>query len=167
MSELTELHEAISATIKLAMPALQSVEAYAPVSDSTSLPAMSYAIVGIKPGVDAGDGRACIVATFEANILVNASQPQAQLQAVTLASELAVLLRKQFWGIAFVDEAQCIQGFPVQPLAVQWRVQWQQVLWLGNTQWPWPDAPGPIAFAFSPDTGAGKEANYQTPEDFL
>ncbi|MNJ33027.1 hypothetical protein D3C77_277060 [compost metagenome] len=170
MNELTTLHEAITATIKLAMPVLETVEAYVPANQSTTLPALLHAITGLKPGIDPGDGRSCIAATFEARILVDSNLPQASLQAVTLAAQLAVLLRKQFWGLDFVEETQQVQALPVlaipaSPVAVEWRVQWEQVLHLGSVQWPWPDEPGPMAFAFSPDTGLGNEGSYQSPED--
>lgn len=170
MNELTTLHEAITATIKLAMPVLETVEAYVPANQSTTLPALLHAITGLKPGIDPGDGRSCIAATFEARILVDSNLPQASLQAVTLATQLAVLLRKQFWGLDFVEETQQVQALPVlavpaSPVAVEWRVQWEQVLRLGIVQWPWPDEPGPLAFAFSPDTGLGNEGSYLQPED--
>ncbi|MDD2047336.1 hypothetical protein [Pseudomonas putida] len=170
MNELTALHEAITATIKLAMPVFETVEAYVPANQSTVMPALLHAITGLKPGIDPGDGRSCIVATIEARILVDSNGPEASLQAVTLATQLAVLLRKQFWGLDFVEEAQQVLALPVlaipaSPDTVEWRVQWEQVLRLGTVQWPWPDEPGPLAFAFSPDTGLGNEGSYQSLED--
>lgn len=170
MNELQTLHEAITATIKSAMPQLQIVDAYAMAAQDTALPALFHSIAGLKPGVDPGDGRSCIVAIIDARILVDASLAQASLQAATLATQLTVLLRKQFWDLDFVEEAKNVQGLPVQAAPgalhpVSWVVQWEQTLHLGDPQWPWPDEPGPIAFAFSPDTGPGHEGGYQTPEE--
>lgn len=172
MNELTALHEAITATIKLAMPVFETVEAYDSAAQGTALPALFHAITGLAPGVDPGDGRACIVATFEARILVDSNGPQASLQAVSLATQMAVLLRKQFWGLDFVEQTQQVKALPeltlpTSPVAVEWRVQWEQALRLGSEQWPWPDEPGPLAFAFSPDTGIDNEGSYQTPEDMV
>ncbi|MGH8486131.1 MAG: hypothetical protein ACRESP_17185, partial [Pseudomonas sp.] len=84
MNELTALHEAITAIVKLAMPSLETVEAYVPANQSTALPALLHTITGLKPGVDPGDGRSCIVAMFEARILVDGSHTQAALQVVSL-----------------------------------------------------------------------------------
>ncbi|TDF78236.1 hypothetical protein [Pseudomonas sp. H9] len=172
MNELTALHEAITASVKLALPVFETVEAYVPANQNQTpaLPALIHAITGLKPSVDPGDGRSCIMATFEARILVDSSSLQAPSQAVTLAAQVAVLLRKQFWGLDFVEEARLVEALPVIPIAampdaVEWRVQWEQALYLGSLQWPWPNEPGPLAFAFSPDTGPGHEGNYQSPED--
>ena len=52
------------------------------------------------------------------------------------------------------------------PAATQWCVQWQQPLYLGDLQWPWPDQPpGTLLFAFSPDTGLAHKDSYRAPED--
>ncbi|MGH8381024.1 hypothetical protein [Pseudomonas sp.] len=170
MSELQTLHGAITATIKAAMPQFETVEAYATADQNTALPALIHAVTGLKPGADPGDGRACVLATFEACILVDASHPQAALQAAMLATRLTVLLRQQFWQMDFVEAVKSVQALPVQPTTASthpiiWRVQWEQALYLGAAQWSWPDEPGPLAFAFSPDTGPGHEAGYQSPED--
>lgn len=165
MNELTTLHEAITVSIKAAMPQFETVGAYAAANQSTSLPALLYGITRLEPGADPGDGRSGIVATFEARILVDPAHQQAALLAVTLATELTVLLRKQFWGLDFVDSASMVRALPAAETPTIWLVQWQQMLRLGVVQWPWPDEPGPVVFAFSPDTGSGNEGNYQLPED--
>ncbi|PRA71460.1 hypothetical protein CQ065_02075 [Pseudomonas sp. MYb187] len=170
MCELTTLHQAITATIKTAMPELATVDAYGGADSSTAMPALFHSITALRPAVDPGDGRSCILATIEARILVDVGDTQAPLRAVTLATQLAVLLRKQFWGVDFVEEANNVRAVPVVadpvlPAPVTWQVKWEQVLRLGTMQWPWPDEPGPVAFAFSPDTGPGHEADYQSPED--
>lgn len=166
MNELTTLHEAITVTIKAGIPQFETVGAYAAADESTVLPALFYAITSLEPGVDPGDGRTGISAGFEARILVDPAHPHAPLLAVTLATELTVLLRKQFWALDFVEEASVVRAVPAAaaPTSI-WLVQWQQMLRLGITQWPWPDQPGPLAFAFSPDTGLGNEDRYQLPED--
>ncbi|MCP3749626.1 hypothetical protein [Pseudomonas sp. SBB6] len=170
MSELQTLHEAITATITAAMPQLETVAAYTATDQNTALPALYHAMTNLKPGTDPGDGRCCLLATFEARILVDASVAQAPLQVATLATQLTVLLRQQYWQMNFVEAAKNVLASVVQPPAgspspISWLVQWEQVLYLGAEQWPWPNEPGPLAFAFSPDTGPGFEADYQSPED--
>ncbi|ROL74703.1 hypothetical protein [Pseudomonas vranovensis] len=170
MSELNRLHEAISATIKAALPQFETVEAYASAAPTTVLPALFHSITALKPGDDPGDGRVRVIATFEARIFVDSAGEQAALGIATLACQMTVLLRKQFWALDFVDEAKAVQALPVQlsadaALPRNWTVQWEQALYLGAEQWPWPVEPGPLAFAFSPDTGPGFEGDYQSAED--
>lgn len=165
MSDLNALHQAITDTVTAAMPQFATVKSYAAVQQDTALPALLHAITGLKPGTDPGDGHSCVVATFEARIVVDASRPQAALDATALAAQLMVVLRKQYWGIDFVEDARAVVA---QPKAVaSWLVQWEQTLHLGDAQWPWPNQPpGSLVFAFDPDSGPGKEADYKAPEDF-
>ena len=169
MSDLNALHEAITATVREAMPQIETVSSYAAMQQGTALPALFHAITGLKPATDPGDGHSCIVATLEARIVVDGSRPQAALEATTLAAQLMVLLRKQYWGIDFVEDARAIKALPQGtdwPVA-SWLLQWEQTLHLGDAQWPWPNQPpGSLVFAFDPDSGPGKEADYKTPEDF-
>lgn len=169
MSDLNTLHQAITDTVRAAMPQFETVDSYAAAQQNTALPALLHAITGLKPGTDPGDGHSCVVATFEARIVVDASRPQAALDATALAAQLIVLLRKQYWDVDFVEDARAIKALPqgTDLPAASWLVQWEQTLHLGDTQWPWPNQPpGSLVFAFDPDSGPGKEADYKTPEDF-
>ncbi|WP_462402173.1 hypothetical protein [Pseudomonas sp. Marseille-QA0332] len=170
-SELTRLHEAITATLQEALPRLQNIEAYPVLEEGMKLPALLYAITGMAPGPDPGDGRTCIMATFEALILVEEARSQAPLQAAVLASKLVSVLDEQYWDLDFVDQVQDVQAMPSEatPALLQcvgWSVQWRQAVYLGDTEWPWPDEPpGTLVFAFDPDTGPGNEDQYRAPED--
>ncbi|OLS59615.1 hypothetical protein [Pseudomonas putida] len=167
MSDLNALHQAISASIEAAMPQLATVGSYAVVQQETPLPALFHGIVDLKPGIDPGDGHSRVVATFEARISTDGSRAQAPLETVTLAAQLMVLLRKQYWGIDFVEEAIGIQAVPTTTSSSTWTVQWQQALHLGEAQWPWPNQPpGTLVLAFDPDAGPGHESDYKAPEDF-
>ncbi|MEE1924292.1 hypothetical protein V0R50_19700 [Pseudomonas sp. 148P] len=167
MTDLSGLHQAISAAIETAIPQLATVGSYAAVQQETALPALFHGIVGLKPGVDPGDGHSRVVATFEARISTDGDRPQATLEAITLAAQLMVLLRKQYWNIDFVEEAQGVQALPSSTAATTWTVQWEQVLHLGEVQWPWPNQPpGSLVLAFDPDSGPGHESDYRAPEDF-
>lgn len=167
MTDLSGLHQAVSATLRAAMPQLRTVECYAAVQAQTPLPALFHGIVGLKPGIDPGDGHSCVIATFEARIHTDASQPYPALEAVDLAAQLMVLLRKQYWNIDFVEEARSVQALPSNASPTTWTVQWEQVLHLGQVQWPWPNQPpGSLVLAFDPDSGPGNESAYKAPEDF-
>lgn len=159
MSDLTALHHAISATVQAAMPPFETINYNARVQPETPLPALFHSIIGLRPGTDPVDGHSRIVATFEARIHTTEA-----LQATTLAAQLMVLLRKQYWDIDFVEEARAVLA---QPVADAWVVQWEQVLHLGEVQWPWPNQPpGTLVLAFDPDSGPDHESAYRKPEDF-
>ncbi len=66
-------------------------------------------------------------------------------QAVHLATQLAVLLRAQYWGMP-------VQGAEFQRSTQDWTrpeldgytvwlVEWTQTVYLGELSWPWPDEP--------------------------
>ncbi|PWB34611.1 hypothetical protein DCO48_05565 [Pseudomonas sp. SDI] len=172
MIELTQLHAAVSATLKAGMPQLATVEALASPAADIPLPALLHGLSGLQSGRDAGDGRCAVLATFVARLLVGADATQASMQAATLAAQLTVLLRKQFWGLGFVEASANVQASAVVSVEpspyVAWQVQWQQPLYLGEAQWPWPDEPpGSLLVGLSPDTGAGHEADYHKPEDLV
>ncbi|WGV21966.1 hypothetical protein QIY50_07135 [Pseudomonas putida] len=143
-SELTRLHEAITATIKEGIPQLKHVEACPVLEDGLPLPMLMYAITNMQPGDDPGDGRVCVVATFEACILVEAARHQAPIQAAILATKLVGLLNYQQWGQDFVLPVSDVFAGPTAPIpelaeCTAWAVQWRQTIYLGTTQWVWDD----------------------------
>ena len=169
LHELTQLHEAITASIKREIPQLVHVEAYPVLQQGMPMPMLIYAMTNVQPGVDPGDGRVCVVATFEAAILVESSRSQAPLQAAILASKFAGLLHQQQWDMDFTLPVSAVQAMPTEPVpelaeCAAWSVMWQQTLYMGETTWPWDDAPGKLVFAFDPETGAAHESDYVAPE---
>nr|WP_314493258.1 hypothetical protein [uncultured Pseudomonas sp.] len=170
-SELTQLHAAMTQAMTKALPQLPNIAAYPVLEAGMQLPAMFYALTGMAPGPDPGDGRTCIMATFEALILVEEDREQAPLQAAILASKLVKLLDGQYWDLDFVDQTQDVQAMPSEITpellkCVGWSVQWRQTVYLGGTEWPFPDEPpGALVFAFDPDTGPGNEGLYRPAAD--
>nr|BFD39968.1 hypothetical protein FFPRI1PSEUD_14670 [Pseudomonas sp. FFPRI_1] len=170
MNELTTLHDAITATIKAAMPQVETVEAFPEGLDGLTKPAIAFALTGMDPGADPGDGRSGVKVTFEARVLVDANLPHAPLAAVNLAAQLVDLLRLQAWGLDFVEGTTAARAMPtnVSTLSLHylsWTVQWQQIIYFGQEEWPWPNqGPGSLVFGFAPDTGPGNEDAYQSPE---
>ncbi|UCZ87179.1 hypothetical protein LGQ10_13055 [Pseudomonas sp. L5B5] len=169
MSELTILHDAIAATIKAAMPAVQAVEAFPEAPDGMPRPAIVFAITAMDPATDPGDGRSCVKATFEASMLVDASLPGAALQAVELAAQMADLLHCQHWNLDFVEGTTSVRAKPADATSESWRkkawtVQWQQQVFLGQEQWPWANqGPESLLLGFGPDTGPGHNDDYFSP----
>lgn len=171
-SELKQLHDAMTSTLEAELPQFQLIEAYPKlIKEGMKLPALLYAATNFAPGDDdPGDGRLCIKVTFEALVLLESSRPLAPLQAAILASKLMKVLRLQYWDADFVGPTENVQAMPsefVPDIArcVGWSVQWQQDVYLGETEWVWEnEPPGSLVFAFDPDSGPGGEHNYQPPE---
>ena len=102
-------------------------------------------IAEIEPGQDAGTGQTTLIITFEARVIVDVIRADHYPQAVHLATQLAVLLRAQYWGLP-VQAAEFqrstqdwtrpeLDGYTV------WLVEWTQTVYLGELSWPWPDEP--------------------------
>lgn len=170
-SELRVLHEAITATLKAAIPQFQHVEAYPILKEGMKLPALLYAATNFAPAARPGDGRLCITVTFEAAVMLEANRGMAPLQAAILAAKVLQVLQDQYWDVDFVDQPMDAQAMPsefIPQLArcTGWSVMWRQNVYLGETEWPWEnEPPGSLVFGFDPDTGAGSEGHYQGPED--
>ena len=170
-SELKQLHDAMTATLQAGLPQFQLVEAYPKlIKEGMPLPALLYAATNFAPGANSGDGRLCLKVTFEALILLESSRALAPLQAAILAAKLMQLLDLQYWDLDFVGPTENAQAMPAEVVpelarCVGWAVQWQQDVYLGETEWPWADEPpGSLVFAFDPDSGEGKEHHYRSPE---
>ncbi|MDZ5740964.1 hypothetical protein [Pseudomonas asiatica] len=171
LPELAELHTAMARIIREAMPQVVDVQHYPKLQEGLPMPALYFALSGLAPGPDPGDGRTAVMATFEACVLVESDREQAHLQAAILATKLVRLLdHDQYWGVECVDQAQDVHAMPSESIpellqCAAWTVQWRHVLYLGDTEWPWEDQPpGSLLFAFDPDSGPGSEHQYQGPE---
>lgn len=158
MSELTTLHEAITATIKAAMPKVVHVEEFPEMGQMVDVPALLYGLTDLTLGEDRATGQTALIGRFQSCILIDATRPKASLQAAILASQLVVTLRYQMWGLDFVTgPPQNIHAQPEAPTQeleqfVMWSVQWTQAFEIGTLEWPWPDEPpGTLMFGFNDD----------------
>ncbi|GEM_PF-167891 len=170
-SELKQLHDAMTATMREKLPQFALVEPYPKlIKEGMALPALLYAATNFAPASSPGDGRLCLRVTFEALVMLESSRDLAPLQAAILASKLLQLLDLQYWGMDFVGPTENAQAMPAEDVpelarCVGWAVMWQQDVYLGDTQWPWEnEPPGTLVFAFDPDAGPGNEAQYQSAE---
>lgn len=170
-SQLKELHDAMTATMREHLPLFKLIEPYPKLlEEGMALPALMYAATNFAPGVKPGDGRLCLKVTFEAIVLLESLRPMAPLQAAILASQVMRLLDDQYWNLDFVGGVENLQAMPAEAVpdlvrCVGWALQWQQDVYLGDTEWLWPDEPpGSLVFAFHPNTGAGSEDAYESPE---
>lgn len=153
---LDQLYQAVEQHLTKHLPGVQAVTVWPNISDRVALPAVFLELAEIEPGQDIGTGETTLVCKFEARIIVDPIKPHHQRQAVQLATQLAVLLRAQTWGLP-VDPAEFVQAQQdwTQPALdgyTVWLVEWTQQVYLGVEEWPWPDQPpGTLLFGFNHD----------------
>lgn len=169
-SEFTQLHEAIEGTFRAGLTRLKHVEAYPDTAPDMQLPALLFALTGLRDADDPGDGRRCLECRFQACLLVSATRARASLQAAILGSELVSLLRGQYWGVDFVEaptdvQAQADGALPELEQFAVWTVEWSQRVYLGEAHWPWPDEPGPLEFGLNTTGGDTAEDTFVVPEN--
>lgn len=167
MSELTleQMYDAISATIRAQMPAIRFADAWPDIKRRIILPAVLLELDELEPGDDPGTGETALIARFQARIIVD-SRPEAGNRAASmLASQLAVLLRDQQWGLP-IDTAQFLRACPdfMRPELdgyTVWLVEWTHEFHLGQFTWPWQDDSGRVLYlGIDPETGSGNEHHY-------
>lgn len=150
------LYRTVEQHLAAHLPGVQAVSAWPDIKDRVALPAVFLELAEIEPGVDIGTGETALVCKFEARIVVDPLNPRHQQQAVQLATQLAVILRAQTWGLE-VEPAEFVQALQdwTQPALdgyTVWLVEWTQQVYLGVEEWPWPDQPpGMLLFGFNED----------------
>ncbi|UVM13074.1 hypothetical protein [Pseudomonas protegens] len=155
---LDQLYSAIERHIRDAIPGLAYVAVMPDLLDRVAIPAVVIELVELEPGSDQMTGETALEARFEARVIVGSELPQCQQQAAFVASQMAVLLRMQTWGVEvaaaeFVRSAQDWTRPELDGYAV-WVVEWTQGIYLGKEEWPWPDQP-PGTLVFNLGEGVG------------
>lgn len=153
---LDRLYTAIEAHIAEALPALEYVGTMPDRLDRIAIPAVVIELVEWEPGPDPGTGEVGVEARFEARVIVAGEEDFSLRIAAFSAAQLTVLLRMQTWGIAvepakFVRAAQDWTRPELDGYAV-WVVEWTQIIYLGEEEWPWPiQPPGSLVLKVGPD----------------
>ena len=160
---LDQLYQAIEQHLQQNLPGVQRVSFWPDIQQHIALPAVFLDIAEIEPGTDIGTGETTLTFTFEARVIVDVIRADHYPQAVHLATQLAVLLRAQSWGLP-VEPAEFqrsgqdwtrpeLDGYTV------WLVEWTQTVYLGEQEWPWPDElPGTLLISVN-------DEDYVAPED--
>lgn len=157
---LDQLYQAVEQHLTAHLPGVKTVSAWPNIQDRIALPAVFLELAEIEPGTDIGTGETTLVCKFEARIIVDPIQALHQQQAVQLATQLAVLLRAQTWGVS-VEPAEFVQAQQdwTQPALdgyTVWLVEWTQQVYLGVEEWPWPDQlPGSLLFGVDTEVSEG------------
>lgn len=166
---LGRVYAAIEEHIRQAIPGLQYVGTMPSGIEVVPPPAVVLELAGFESAEDdPGTGQTAVDARFEARVLVPEEEDNCLHIAAFVAAQLAVLLRMQSWGLA-IGFAQFVRAErdwsrPELDSYAVWVVEWTQVIYLGEEEWPWHREPGPLVVAFDPDSGPGNEHLYQSPE---
>lgn len=156
---LEQLYRSIERHIRGHLPGVQSVAVWPNIDDRVSLPAVFVELAEMEPGQDPGTGEVGLSCKFEARVITDPIQSDHHQQAAFLAGQLAVLLRMQSWGVE-VEPAEFVRAMqdwtkPELDGYTVWVVEWTQQIYLGETQWPWPDQPpGTLVLNIEPGDGA-------------
>ncbi|SDT01235.1 hypothetical protein [Pseudomonas sp. bs2935] len=166
---LDQLYQAIEQHLQAHLPGVQTVAAWPNIEDHIPLPAVFLEMSEIEPGADIGTGETTMVCKFEARIIVDPIQADHHRQVVQLVTQLIVLLRAQNWGLEIecAEFIQAVQDWTRPELDgyTVWLVEWNQTIYLGTEEWPWPDEPpGTLLIGVSPDIGPGSRDQYVAPE---
>lgn len=143
---LSKFMSAVEEQIREQMSGVQTVAVWPDIRDHVQLPALLLELAEVEPGHDRGTGETPLVCRMDGYVIVAAEQAGHHQQAAHLATQLAVLLRAQYWDLDHVDAAEFVQAGPdwsrpeLDGYTV-WKVEWTQEINLGEEQWPWPDQP--------------------------
>jgi hypothetical protein len=119
------------------------------------------------PDEDPGTGQLAMDCRFEAEIILGFRTPEVKLAARKLAAAMAVWLKWRHWPDIIGGGAEIIGCYPDQfnPKLDQyevWRVEWHQIVHLGENELA--DIGGVIPTtvlgSWQPDIGTGHEGDY-------
>lgn len=169
--DLDDLQDAIADQIAAAFPEFQTVEFYREERDRDRLPvpACLLELTGLEPTADAdpGTGQLAASARFEARIVIGFRTPNAKRAVRKLAAALAAFLHHRRWGRP-VGPAQVIEATPDDftpelDNCEVWRVEWEQVVHLGESVWIGSDAitPTDVRVSWVPRVGIPHEPDYE------
>lgn len=142
---LDALYAAIERHISETIPALRYVGTMPDRLERMVTPGVVIELAEWEPGPDPGTGEVGVDMRFEARVIVAGEEDHSLRMAAFTAAQLTVLLRLQTWDVVaepakFVRAAQDWTRPELDGYAV-WVVEWTQVIYLGQEEWPWPIQP--------------------------
>lgn len=154
--DLATLHQAIVADIQAQFPQLVTVEFYREDRKELPKPACLLELTEMEAleDEDPGTEQLAVMAKFEAELVISFREQSAKRSIRLLAAALSAWLRKRRWNDpdnpgkklptgavqvigAYPDDFRTMGGQREGelPQFEVWRVEWQQIVHLGNTVW--------------------------------
>ena len=164
---LDEVADGIVSTLQTQFADLH-VEAYRTDRRNLPVPACLVEMTEFEDyDTDPGTGQLAVMATFNALVVIGFRQPgkNPKREVRRLAGAVAAFARLQRWGCK-IGPAEVLGAFPddFDPDLDQyesWRVEWRQVIHLGETVWTNDGiTPSVVKVSYSPLIGTAHEADY-------
>jgi hypothetical protein len=136
---LADLHNAICATLKAEIPAIQACEVYPAIRTIITAPAVFVELSGFEKGYDPGTEELALRARFEARIIIDSTIENAPIVVRSLASEVAKVVNKNTFNMnispgEFLSAE--MDGFrPELDAYLVWLVEWTHEIHLGKSVW--------------------------------
>lgn len=176
--DISAFQGAVTAQIQATFPDFKTVEFDREETDRDELEAADLPAILLdlsefeaEGAEDRGTGQLSMRGRCEARVIIGYRTTRAKTAARTAALALAAWLRlKRFNGEnVWTEAAQVIGAYrddfaPGCDRYVVWRVEWTQVLQVGQDIWAGDfdgTTPGNPSYSFAPDIGAGNESAYQ------
>lgn len=178
--DLRKLHKAIENDIRAQFPQLQTVQFYQDDPEERlrlPVPACLLTLSEMEADndIDPGTEQLAVNATFEAYFIVNGIRTaQALLEIRVLVAAFMAWMRKRRWNNPDnpakklpTGGAMVVGGFPdsFEPALDKyevWRVEWQQVIHLGQSVWNDEGiTPSEVFLGWSPEISFGNEEDYE------
>ena len=165
--DLDALHDGIIASIRAAFPDIATVEDYREERQSLPIPAVLIELTELEPAPDEDPGteQLAALARFDAHIVLGFRTPQIKREIRKLAAALALHVHTNRWGQRVGPaEVTAIVPDDFTPELDQfevWRVEWQQMVHIGESVWR-NDGAAPIPFfSWAPQIGPDNEPAYE------
>lgn len=137
--DLDRLTDAIVASIACAFPRFELVEAYPDSMTDLPTPACMIELVDLEPAGDIGTEQMPVTARFEARIVMGFREPNVRRAMPKIAAAVGLHVNKQRWGLpvepATVTAIERDDFDPDLDQFVVWRVDWSQIVHIGQSVW--------------------------------
>lgn len=170
VTTLDSVHAGIVNAIKAKFPQLQTVEAYRLDRKTLPHPACLIELTEMEPAdMDPGTEQLAVMARFEAKLVIGFRQGinNPKLEIRKLAAAFCAFVRLQRWGLP-IGPAEFIGAYPddfdseLDQFEV-WRVEWRQIIHLGESVWADWNAgspPSQVLYSWVPEIGQANESKY-------
>ena len=165
---LDQVHAGIVDAIRAQFPDLKTVEAYRLDRKNLPTPACLVELTEMDAAmdIDPGTEQLAVMARFEARFVIGFRQGarNPKLEVRKLAAAFAAFARLKRWGCP-IGPAEVIGAYqddfdPELDQFECWRVEWQQVIHLGEGIWKDEGATPEPFFSWSPQIGSAHEGAY-------